>query len=295
MSISQLNNDISRLNKDILTIQDKLAREKKVESDKKARIATIQKSINKNTSASTYSSKIKECQRLQDDANKSVKKQADLQKDLAKKQKTLSEKNISLGKEQEKERKKEQAKQQAQQKALEQNYNKRVQALQNSLTKATEVWGRHHKNDVPSHIYKPNDDVKYDVFVSHASEDKETFVDEFVKELEKLDISVWYDKQCIIWGDSLRAKIDEGLRNSRYGIAVLSKDYIRKGWTQYELEGLFNIEMNKGKTILPIWHNITKAEVQDFSPTIAGRMAMSTALMTPAEIAKEFLSLIKSE
>ncbi len=55
------------------------------------------------------------------------------------------------------------------------------------------------------------DREEYDIFISHAWEDKEAFVDDFVAELSALDIKVWYDKQQIAWGDSMRAKIDKGL------------------------------------------------------------------------------------
>lgn len=50
--------------------------------------------------------------------------------------------------------------------------------------------------------------------------------------------------------------------------------------------------MTGGKTILPIWHNISKKEVQDFSPTLAGRMALNSAMMTPNEIAEELIKIL---
>jgi hypothetical protein len=67
---------------------------------------------------------------------------------------------------------------------------------------------------------------------------------------------------------------------------------IRKGWTQYELDGLFQREMTDGKTILPIWHKITKDEVQAFSPTLAGRKALNTAMLSAVEIAEELIGLL---
>jgi hypothetical protein len=133
---------------------------------------------------------------------------------------------------------------------------------------------------------------QYDVFISHASEDKESFVVEFAEELSRRGVKVWIDDIAIAWGDSLRAKIDNGLRNSRFGIVVISRHYIRKGWTNYELDGLFEREMSGGKVILPIWHNITKSEVQKFSPSLAGRKAMTTGMMTAGEIADELVKLL---
>lgn len=133
----------------------------------------------------------------------------------------------------------------------------------------------------------------FDVFISHASEDKASFVNEFVEELRKRNIKVWVDELRIKWGDSLRKSIDEGLKKSRYGIVVISHHFIAKGWTQYELDGLFEREMSSGKVILPIWHHITKKEVEDFSPSLALRKALTTDNMTPADIAEELVSLLK--
>ena len=132
----------------------------------------------------------------------------------------------------------------------------------------------------------------YDAFISHATEDKESFVNEFVEELKNRTVKVWVDALRIQWGDSLRKSIDEGLKKSHFGVVVISPYFIAKGWTQYELDGLFEREMSGGKVILPIWHKITKSEVQKFSPSLAGRKAMTTGMMTAGEIADELVKLL---
>ena len=137
--------------------------------------------------------------------------------------------------------------------------------------------------------------VRYDVFISHATEDKESFVNALVEELRRRNVKVWVDALRIKWGDTLRKTIDEGMKKSRFGIVVISKHFIAKGWTQYELDGLFEREMTQGKVILPIWHNITKSEVQDFSPSLAGRKALITSDMTPSDIADELVALLSEE
>lgn len=93
----------------------------------------------------------------------------------------------------------------------------------------------------------------------------------------------------------MRAKIDDGLRKSRFGVAVLSPNYIADGkyWTKAELDGLFQLESINGKTLLPIWHKLTKKEVMDYSPIIASKLAMNTASMTAKEIAENLLELLK--
>lgn len=137
---------------------------------------------------------------------------------------------------------------------------------------------------------------EYDVFVSHAWEDKVEFVDEFVAELRKLGIKVWYDTSQIKWGDSMRAKIDDALKKSRFGVAVLSPDYIKEGkyWTKAELDGFFQLESINGKMLLPVWHKLTKKDVMAYSPIIGSKLAMTTATMTAAEIATELVSVLSS-
>lgn len=61
------------------------------------------------------------------------------------------------------------------------------------------------------------------------------------------------------------------------------------------LEGLFQRESDVGKLILPVWHDITKKEIQDFSPVLAGKLAMNTAIMTTKEIAENLYKLLDSQ
>ena len=92
----------------------------------------------------------------------------------------------------------------------------------------------------------------------------------------------------------MRKRIDEGLKKSRFGVAVLSPHYIADGkyWTKAELDGLFQLESVGGKMLLPIWHNLKKSEVMAYSPIIASKLAMTTATMTPQEIAEELHKLL---
>lgn len=59
---------------------------------------------------------------------------------------------------------------------------------------------------------------EYDVFISHASEDKDSFVRELAHALETLRLSPWYDEFTLRPGDSLRRSIDHGLLTSQAGV-----------------------------------------------------------------------------
>ena len=51
----------------------------------------------------------------------------------------------------------------------------------------------------------------YDVFISHASEDKDEFVRPLANALMELGMKVWFDEMTLKIGDSLRQKIDNCL------------------------------------------------------------------------------------
>ena len=135
-------------------------------------------------------------------------------------------------------------------------------------------------------------DKEYDVFISHASEDKEDVVRPLAKSLKEKGISVWYDEFELKIGDSLRRKIDQGLSKSRFGIVVISRAFIKKGWTNYELDGLMTKAISGEQILLPIWHDITKQEVIDYSPSLADKVARNTSQETVEEIAEEIVEMI---
>ncbi len=113
----------------------------------------------------------------------------------------------------------------------------------------------------------------YDVFISHATEDKNAFVRPLADALVKAGLRVWYDEFTLKLGDSLRASIDRGLATSRFGIVILSHRFFAKEWPQRELNGLFALMRPGEKKLLPIWHDITREELAKYSPLVADLFA----------------------
>ena len=66
------------------------------------------------------------------------------------------------------------------------------------------------------------------MFISHASEDKDSVVRPLALALKNKGINVWYDEFELKIGDSLRRKIDQGLSKSKFGIVVISRSFIKK-------------------------------------------------------------------
>ncbi|MDO4556612.1 MAG: toll/interleukin-1 receptor domain-containing protein, partial [Lachnospiraceae bacterium] len=102
----------------------------------------------------------------------------------------------------------------------------------------------------------------WDVFICHASEDKKEFVNPLAKNLVHFGVKVWYDEFELKVGDSLTASIERGLRESRYGIVILSKAFFEKKWTGIELNTLINKTINGEGEILPVLWGLTIEDVR---------------------------------
>lgn len=134
-------------------------------------------------------------------------------------------------------------------------------------------------------------DVK-DVFISHASEDKDAVARPLANALARLGVSAWLDEAELRIGDSLRRKIDHGIATSRFAVVVMSPNFFAKNWTNYELDGIVTRSVTGEQNLLPIWHNITQGEVAASSPSLADKVALTTASLSVEEIAKQIAEVI---
>jgi hypothetical protein len=133
---------------------------------------------------------------------------------------------------------------------------------------------------------------EFDVFISHASEDKDGVVRPLVYALQAHGLEVWFDEFELRIGDSLRRKIDTGIARSRFGIVVLSHAFFAKDWPQYELDGLVTMSVSGKQVLLPLWHEISKDEVINQSPSLADKVALRTSDYSVEEIAEEIASVV---
>jgi len=141
-----------------------------------------------------------------------------------------------------------------------------------------------------------NDDSKsWDVFICHASEDKDGFVRPLAVALDSLGVSVWYDEFSLRLGDSLSRSIDKGLASSRFGLAVISQHFLQKPWPEYELRGLVAREIGEDRVILPIWHGVTRRHVIEFSPPLADKVALKTEGLSAQDVAIQILREVRPD
>lgn len=150
----------------------------------------------------------------------------------------------------------------------------------------------HRKLPPPPPPSKAEAEREFDFFISHATEDKQSLVRPLAENLQASGAQVWYDEFTLTIGDSLRRSIDKGLARSRFGIVVLSPAFFGKEWPQYELDGLIARDIGGVKVVLPVWHQVTRQDVLRFSPSLADRLAFSTANMSVEEMAKQFVDLL---
>jgi hypothetical protein len=116
--------------------------------------------------------------------------------------------------------------------------------------------------------------VQYDLFLSHAFEDKDAIARPLYAALTAKGVSVWFDEATLEIGDILGRKIDEGLSKCRYGVVILSPSFLSKQWTQHELDGLVARETTRGeKAILPVWYQLDQKTLLEYSPPLAQRLA----------------------
>lgn len=120
-------------------------------------------------------------------------------------------------------------------------------------------------------------DKVWDFFICHASEDKNDAAIPIYNGLLEMGYKVWLDKYALKLGDSLRRKVEDGLKNSKYGVVILSPSFFAKEWPQRELDGLFELEQDGKKRILPVWHNIDYEDVKGYSSILAGRLGVKTS------------------
>jgi hypothetical protein len=136
---------------------------------------------------------------------------------------------------------------------------------------------------------------RYDVFISHASPDKDAFARPLAQALHNLGLKVWYDEFSLELGDSISEQIDRGIASSRFGIVVLSPAFLDRKWPRHELRALANRNVEEDLRILPIWHGVDRKQVSDFSPSLADKVAIDTRKADAKEAAIRILRHVRPD
>lgn len=283
MSISSIQNSINTINRELSELSKQHAEQVKKESDLVSKVNRAQEALRRTSSSSVVTSKLREIERATKDLATVQSKRVDISKKIAEKTKRLHGYQQQLRKEEERARKKVADEQKQLQRDREAHERRITTEIRNrkTLVTGTEV----------SSITVAQEEL-HDFFISHASEDKEAFVRALAEALQDRGAKVWYDEFTLQIGDSLRRTIDRGLRNSRFGIVVLSEYFFAKEWPQRELDGLVALETQGQTRILPIWHKVTKDDVAHFSPTLADKVGLNTTTYDVEKIVDHLMRLL---
>ena len=97
----------------------------------------------------------------------------------------------------------------------------------------------------------------YDVFLSHSAKDK-AVVRPLAERLRHDGLKVWFDEWVLKPGDSIPAKIEEGLEQSRVLVLCLSAQAFGSDWAQWEAGTCgrgnlpFRDPLNRGRRFIPL-------------------------------------------
>ena len=97
----------------------------------------------------------------------------------------------------------------------------------------------------------------YDVFLSHSANDK-AVVRPLAERLRADGVKVWFDEWVLKPGDSIPAKIEEGLEHSRVLVLCMSGNAFGSDWAQLESGTCgrgnlpFRDPLNKERCFLPV-------------------------------------------
>ena len=72
------------------------------------------------------------------------------------------------------------------------------------------------------------------VFISHSSSDKK-IIRTLKSDLNLNGVDTWLDEDSIELGDSLKDKLEEGLKDSTHFVIFLTRDSVNSEWVRYEL------------------------------------------------------------
>lgn len=131
-------------------------------------------------------------------------------------------------------------------------------------------------------------------FISHDSKDKDSLVRELAREMSVLMCPVWYDEYSLKVGDSLRANIERGLKETKKCVVVLSPNFLsNEGWGKAEFDSIFTREIiEKNNVILPVWHKVGVQDVYQYCPRLADKVGLSSSLGVK-ELARRLSNAVK--
>ncbi len=146
--------------------------------------------------------------------------------------------------------------------------------LKRHLIEVSKAKGHHLTFRNTEYMEARNKFEKPRAFIAHDSRDKKAIAEPIALQLQRWMCPVWFDQYSLKVGDSLRASIEQGLKDCPKCILVLTPNFLsNEGWTRREYDAVFTKELvEKKRVILPVWHDVKAEDVYKYSPTLADRV-----------------------
>ena len=92
----------------------------------------------------------------------------------------------------------------------------------------------------------------FDIFISHASEDKDAIARPIFEACAKLGMKAFLDEAHIGWGQSFTQKINTALGSARTVLAIVSQVSVTKEWPVTEVNTALSLEVSGQKKVVPL-------------------------------------------
>lgn len=131
-------------------------------------------------------------------------------------------------------------------------------------------------------------------FISYDFRDKDSVARKIAINLKRMLCPVWYDEFSLKVGDSLRERIEKGLKECKKCILILSPNFIsNNGWTKKEFDSIFTREILEDKRlVLPVWYKVTEELVYDYSPGLLNIKGVDWDILGEEEVCRQLYRVI---
>ena len=103
----------------------------------------------------------------------------------------------------------------------------------------------------------------YEVFLSFRGEDTcNSFTSHLYTALDQKGIYTFIDDEKLERGKSISSKLMKAIKESRFAIVILSKNYASSTWCLEELEEIIGCITKTGMTVLPIFYYVDPSDVR---------------------------------
>lgn len=105
------------------------------------------------------------------------------------------------------------------------------------------------------------------VFLCHASEDN-ALARQIARAFHAAGIETFFDEWEIRAGESIRQRIDNGLKECTHFVVLLTPQSIAKEWVKVEIDAGFIRKINGQSAFVPLRHGLTTAELTPLLATL---------------------------